>query len=359
GHAGGGGVSGVLTALRGDGVGEEVLGGLAVAEVVQDEGCCGMSGEGAVAAWAIAARGVLAELPIEVVCALMVPGAAVSGGEQVQGVQAAPVRGAVEVVGAVVAVPGPADGGIELTEPQVQCGQKGSGFGMHRMGWGGRGVDAGEAAVQELPGAKGIADGEVAGGGDTLCALGLPSAWTGHGYRAPGQSHIVSGGADGDAGQDAVSVHGGQVGARWCPCGGSDDPWRVSQNRSTDMIGDDDGVEWPGPAVVSAEVRRCRGGRLSQRNRLVAELAVQQPRDQIPRSGSVRRSVRLLRLWSGGLGDPFLHSAGIEVQLAGDGGDGAVCLDGAGVGDALDDSVHEVGRVSAREAHDLSYGVDG
>ena len=37
-------------------------------------------GEGAVAAWAVAAREVLAELPVEVVCALMVTGAAVSGG---------------------------------------------------------------------------------------------------------------------------------------------------------------------------------------------------------------------------------------------------------------------------------------
>ncbi|MEU8212063.1 hypothetical protein AB0B85_23030 [Micromonospora sp. NPDC049044] len=46
-HAGGGGV-GVGAAVRGDGVGEEVSGGAAVAKVAQDEGEGGLRGEGGV-----------------------------------------------------------------------------------------------------------------------------------------------------------------------------------------------------------------------------------------------------------------------------------------------------------------------
>ncbi|MGC4894715.1 hypothetical protein [Micromonospora sp. DT31] len=47
-RAGGGGVVGVGATVRGDGVGEEVSGGAAVAEVAQDEGEGGLRGEGGV-----------------------------------------------------------------------------------------------------------------------------------------------------------------------------------------------------------------------------------------------------------------------------------------------------------------------
>ncbi|AYF30441.1 hypothetical protein CSH63_23930 [Micromonospora tulbaghiae] len=55
----------------------------------------------------------------------------------------------------------------------------------------------------------------------------------------------------------------------------------------------------------------------------------------------------------GGFVDPFLDEARVEVQLAGDGRDRAVRLDGAGVCDPLDDGVDQLWRVFAGEGHGM------
>ncbi len=153
GHAGGRGVAGVFASVGGDGVGEQGAGSLAVAEGVEDEGGGGVGGEGPVGVGAIGGGEVVGEVPIEVVAALEVSGAAVGGGEQVQGVEATWVGRPVEVDAALMGVGGPGGGVGRVAESQLQFGQQRGGFDVHRVGGRGGGVDAGEAVVQELPGA--------------------------------------------------------------------------------------------------------------------------------------------------------------------------------------------------------------
>ncbi|MFI7511504.1 hypothetical protein ACIBSS_32310 [Micromonospora aurantiaca] len=57
--------------------------------------------------------------------------------------------------------------------------------------------------------------------------------------------------------------------------------------------------------------------------------------------------------WRGGFGDPLLDEARVEVHLPGDGGNGAVRADGAGVRDSLDDGVDDIWWVSAGKGHGL------
>ncbi|MEV5692223.1 hypothetical protein [Micromonospora globbae] len=153
GHAGGGGMAGVLAAVGSDGLREEGAGGLAVTECMQDEGGSGLGCEGSRSMRPGGRGKVFSELAVEAVPALVMPGAPVGGGEDVKGVKTPLARRSVEVGRAVVGVGGPGYGVGGVAEAKLQFGQEDGGFGVQRVGRRGGGVDASEAGVQELPGA--------------------------------------------------------------------------------------------------------------------------------------------------------------------------------------------------------------